>query len=49
MVWQCFYGKNGQIKLFGKIFSNLLLYVNYLAIYHCFVTRVHETRVLHVT
>ena len=34
---------------FGKIFSNLSLFVKYLAIYHIFVIRVCGTRVLHGT
>lgn len=33
--------KNGQKALFGEIFSNLLQFAKYLAVYHCFVTRLH--------
>ena len=38
-----------QIPLLAKIFCDLPLFMKYLAIYHCFVTRVHETRFLHIT
>ena len=41
--------KNDQIVCFGEIFSNLSLLVKYLIIYYCFVIRIYETRVSHVT
>ena len=43
------YGQNGQIPTLAKIFSNLPLFVKYLAIYYCFKTRVHEAQIIHRT
>lgn len=34
------FGQNGNIPQFGKIFSNILLFVKYLVIYHFFLTQV---------
>ena len=38
-------GQNGQIPSLAEIFSNLPLFVKYLAMYHPFKTRVRVTRV----
>jgi len=43
-------GENGLMAQFDKIFSNLSLFAKYLVvIYHSFVIRICETRVLHGT
>ena len=49
MNYGSFASQNGQILSLIEIFCNLLLFVKYLAIYHCFGTQVHESRVLHRT
>ena len=41
-------GQNDHILLFSKIFSNILLFMKYLAIYHIFKTWVCKIRIYHV-
>lgn len=40
-------GQYGHIPLFGKLCSNLPLFLKYMGIYHSFGTRVQEGRVLY--
>ena len=44
-----FWGQNGLILLFGKIYCNLPLFLKYINIYHYLKTRVPQTRVCYKT